>query len=132
MLTKPAAPNSIAPQGPLGGANKVYPALSGKTDPNDTTSKSDPWRGGKVASPNGKVETKGAVPVKMAKELPGDQGTMNAHTKPGKIKPVGTPKQMRRIGSVISTSALQKVGGDKLGPKGGASNAARTIYSNLK
>ena len=130
--SKPSAPGSTAPVGPTGGAARVYPPMSGKTPVSGPTSKSDPWRPGPLqAVPNGSVPTKGAVPVAEAKELPGNQGANNSHTKPGKIKPVGTPKEMRRIGSVISTSALQKVGGGKLGVKNGASNAARTIYPKL-
>lgn len=127
----PSAPGSTAPKGPTGGAASVYPALSGKTAVNGATSKSDPWRTGASQTVGQKpVATKGAVPVKQAKELPGNQGAKNAHTKPGKIKPVGSDKAMRQVASVNSTSALQKVGGNKLGDKKGASNASR-LYPKL-
>ena len=105
--------------------------MSGKTPVSAPTSKSDPWRGGPIATPNGAVATKGAVPVKQAKELPGNQGAHNSHTKPGKIKPVGSDKALRHAASVNSTSALQKVGGRNLGIKNGASNAARVLYPKL-
>jgi hypothetical protein len=114
----PAAPGSIAPQGPSGIAPKVYPNLSGKVAVQAGGDTSDPWRGGAVATPNGKVQTKGAVAVKQAKEAPGNQGAKNAHTKPGKIKPVGSDTGMRKTESVSSTTALKK------GP------AAR-VYPNL-
>ena len=86
----------------------MYPPMSGKTPVSAPTSKSDPWRGGPIATPNKAVATKGAVPVKQAKELPGNQGAHNSHTKPGKIKqvmPAGTLE--KRIDHVVSTTALK-------------------------
>ena len=71
---------------------------------------SDAWRGGAVATPNGAVATKGAVPVKQAKELPGNQGANNSHTKPGKIKPVGSREALRKTGSVTTTRTLAPIG----------------------
>lgn len=103
---KPAAPGSIAPQGPTNPAAKVYPALSGKTSTNAPTSKTDEWRGGAIATPNAAVATKGAVPVKVAKNLPGNQVTKNAHTKPSAIKPNGTPAQTRKLQSATSSKHL--------------------------
>lgn len=52
-------------------------------------SKSDDWRGGNLPTPNGNVQTKGAVPVKVHPVAQGNQGMNDSHTQPGKIKPVG-------------------------------------------
>ena len=71
---------------------------------------SDTWRSGAVATPNGRVPTKGAVPVKQAKELPGNQGANNSHTKPGKIKPVGSREALSKTGSVTTTRTLAPIG----------------------
>ena len=97
--------------------NKPVPVDTSK--PND----SDPWRGASQSPPDVHSPVRGGVLPKTAKEAPGNQGARNAHTKPGAIKPVGTPAQMRQASSVTSTAPLQKVGGPNLGPKKGASNA---------
>jgi hypothetical protein len=118
---KPEAPGSIAPEGPVAAANKFYPRKAKK--PDEAKDTSDPWRGDGIQTvPQGRVETKGAVPAKEAKELNGDQGHANApHTKPGAIKPNGTPEEMRKVESVDSTTALRK-------PKSGA----QRVYPGLK
>lgn len=113
---KPAAPNSIAPSGPTNPAATIYPPMSGKTAVNAPGDTSDPWRGGAVATPNGAVPTKGAVPVKVAKNLPGNQGTKNSHTKPDAIKPVGSDAALRKVGSVTSTTAMKKMPSSKVYP----------------
>lgn len=101
-------------------ASKVYPNHNPTTDVLG--------RRGLQTLPNGAVVNKvprgsSAVPVKTAKNAPGNQGTKNSHTKPSAIKPNGTPAQMRPLQSTTSTAPLQKVGGNQLGDKKGASNA---------
>ena len=99
-------------------ASKVYP--------NQKKIPPDPWFKGLQTPPNGRVVTKGAVPVKTAKNAPGNQGTKNAHTKPSAIKPVGSDAALGKIGDFggkTSPAPLLKVGGNQLGDKHGANNA---------
>lgn len=113
---KPAAPGSIAPVGPNNPAAKVYPPLSGKTPINPGGDKSDAWRGGAIKTPNGKVQTKGAVSAKDPGQAMGNQGTKNSHTRPEAIKSNGSQQQIEKLGSgVVSTAAL-KTPGSKVYP----------------
>jgi hypothetical protein len=123
---KPEAPGSKAPVGPVAAANKFYPKQALKPG-GGTPDDSDPWRGNGIQTTgNGRVDTKGAVPVKEAKELPGDQGHKVApHTKPGTDKENGTPAEMRKLESVDSTTALKHKGNK---PK----TRAGRVYPHLK
>lgn len=106
---KPAAPGSIAPVGPNNPAATIYPTLSGKTPVNGGGDKSDAWRGGPIKTPNGKVQTKGAVQAKDPGQAPGNQGSKNSHTRPAAIKSNGSARQVERAanGGVGSTAALK-------------------------
>lgn len=79
------------------------------------------------SSLNGRLVAKTSLPLKTAGTDHGNQGKHNSHTQPGKIKPNGTPAQMRKIQSLTTISPLEKVGGAALGQKGGATNASRVL-----
>lgn len=74
----------------------------------------------KIYSTDSKAASRaGGVPVKTAKELPGNQGAKNSHTKPGTTKENGSPEEMRETESVTSTKALKRT-------------PAGSIYPHLK
>lgn len=104
---KPAAPGSIAPQGPTNPAATLYPPMSGKV-PVSAAKPGAQMIGAPQTATNGRVVTKGAVPVKEAKNLPGNQGTKNSHTKPTAIKSNGSAAKVdAQIDHVVSTTALK-------------------------
>lgn len=98
---KPAAPGSTPPQGPTNPAASLYSALSKKAAVSAAKPGAQPIGAPQTAT-NGRVVTKGAVPVKTAKNLPGNQGAHNSHTQRGKVKPVGSTADLRKTGSVTS------------------------------
>jgi len=101
---KPAAPNSIAPQGPKTPSARVYPPMSGKTPVNGPTSKADLRPPGLQTAGNGAVTTKGAVSVKKTPVKDGNQGTNNRHRRA--IKPVGSNDKLMALGSAKSYGSL--------------------------
>ena len=62
------------------------------------------------ANTNAGAVARSAVAVKTARMPPGNQGARNSHTQSGKIKPVGTPAQMRQAQSITTTRTLAPIG----------------------